>query len=209
MMVDATAEPLRLCVELAKRFDTMPLVEHAVAMTRYVMAECERLLDKDADDDGRPEAAEGWTQWWDGLSQKGDIEKLLHKLAMSQQALQLALAAVAVSSLRAPVSRQFRFIPEAMESAKAVLEEFEMGRCKEGWLLAVGCVYEFTQPSAQPSKEENHLWADEGEKRVRLQWNEGLFSLCLENVDTAPDEGEDKKCERIVVPLKVSKHTHT
>ena len=42
MMLMATMEPMQLCVDLAKRFNTLPLVEHAVTMARCVLSSCDK-----------------------------------------------------------------------------------------------------------------------------------------------------------------------
>ena len=95
MMLMATMEPMQLCVDLAKRFNTLPLVEHAVTMARCVLSSCESLSppqaalsEDDDDDDARPHAA-GWKEWCQSKERGGDLEKLIGKLARAQQALQV------------------------------------------------------------------------------------------------------------------------
>jgi len=240
MVVEATSEPLRLCVDLAKRFDTMPLVEHAVVLARHVMAECERLLARNAGDEHDvSDTKEGWTAWWSErvgtLSEKGNVQACLAKLSMCQQALQLALSAVAATApQRAPAGLPFRFILPASNAAKHVVEQFEMGRvrqhsednpactCKhdggddqnqyvanadcpvrDGWLLAVGCVFEFS-PSPVKGRASPGEWKALGEQQVRLQHRAGQFSLCFHDVDAGtrrPDAGHESADDKIT-PLQ-------
>jgi hypothetical protein len=151
MMLDAMQEPLRLCIDFAKRFDTMPLVEHAVTLARSVMSDCERILQRDDRDDEDDEDDEkrgtGWTEWWRAADKKGDLERLNLKLSRAQQALQLALAAVAAAQGMSRIEK-FYYIPGASASAELLLQQFEQHRVnKGGWLLAESTVHEFLVPS--------------------------------------------------------------
>jgi hypothetical protein len=203
LMVDATVEPLRLCVDLAKRFHTQPLVENAVSLARYVIAECERSLARDDDsDDDMPK--EGWKKWWSKKAEKVEIGNLCNRVSMSQQALQLALAAVAASALqRTSLCQPFRFIPDAMEAARTVVEEFEMGRVPGGRLLAAGCVFRNTPRSAAKSGQNPCVWEECGEKAVRLKWSDGHFSVCLEDAhQTSTVESPKSDSDVIVMQLQ-------
>lgn len=218
MVVEATGEPLRLCIDLMKRFDTMPLVEHAVVLARYVMADCEKYCQKfDTRDDGdesEPDTKESWAAWWSKkcamLGENGRIEEKLAKLSTCQQALQLALSSVAATaSQRAPAGLPFRFIPAATNAAKHVVEQFEMGRVQDGWLLAVGSVYEFSK-SPVKGRENAGEWKAVGEQQVRLQHASKAvekrviqYSLCFQDVDasTRSDAADDGPSDTITKDL--------
>ena len=151
-------------------------------MARYVIAECERSLTRDDDDDDDEVPKEGWKNWWSKKAEKVEIGSLCNRVSMSQQALQLALAAVAASALqRTSLCQPFRFIPDAMEAARTVVEEFEMGRVPAGRVLAAGCVFRNTPRSAAKSGQNPCVWEECGEKAVLLKWNDGHFSVCLED----------------------------
>ena len=223
MVVEATGEPLRLCIDLAKRFDTMPLVEHAVVLARYVMADCEKYCEKfltrdDGDEPEPDDTKETWAAWWSKkcamLGEKGPIEEKLARLSTCQQALQLALSSVAATaSQRAPAGLPFRFIPAATNAAKHVVEQFEMGRVQDGWLLAVGSVYEFSK-SPVKGRENAGEWKAVGEQQVRLQHapdqsNVGekrviRYSLCFQDVDasTRSDAADEGPGDTITKDLK-------
>jgi hypothetical protein len=223
MVVEATGEPLRLCVDLAKRFDTMPLVEHAVVLARYVMADCEKYCEKfltrdDGDEPEPDDTKESWAAWWSKkcamLGEKGLIEEKLAKLSTCQQALQLALSSIAATaSQRSPAGLPFRFIPAATNAAKHVVEQFEMGRVQDGWLLAVGSVYEFSK-SPVKGRENAGEWKAVGEQQVRLQHAADQskaeekrviqYSLCFQDVDasTRSDATDDGPGDTITKDLK-------
>jgi hypothetical protein len=208
MVVEATGEPLRLCIDLMKRFDTMPLVEHAVVLARYVMADCEKYCQKfDTRDDGdesEPDTKESWAAWWSKKSamigEKGPIEEKLAKLSTCQQAMQLALSAVAATaSQRAPAGLPFRFIPAASNAAKHVVEQFEMGRVQDGWLLAVGSVYAFSK-SPVKGRENAGDWKAVGEQQVRLLHAADQYSLCFQDVvaSTRSDDANEGSGDTIM-----------
>ena len=190
MMLDAMQEPLRLCVDFAKRFDTMPLVEHAVTLAQSVMSDCESTLQQrddgdDDDDEDDVKRCTKWTEWWRATDKKGDLERLLARLSRAQQTLQLALAAVAAARGMSRIQR-FYYIPAASASAELLLQQFEFNRVDEGgWLLAQSTMHEFLVPSGNPQS--RGRWMETFERcqvsfvynMIVLAGKRGLLLYCL------------------------------
>ena len=78
---------------------------------------------------------EAWHRWLGqkrgGLSRSEHCQEVCQRLAQAQQALQLALAALAaVQPGMVSVGAPFKFLPSAMEAARGMVHDFEMGRCE-------------------------------------------------------------------------------
>ena len=134
-MMQCTEVPLNICTELAARHETLPYVEAAVALTRRTIVDCERLLESNDSEDERPECAASWLSWFgekkDGIERRQLVKEVCSRLAMSQQALQLALQAVAFRFPGAAQHQQwdsFRYLPAAVSRAVELVVQFEMGR---------------------------------------------------------------------------------
>ena len=154
-LVDSVTAPLETAVQLSARYEACSVVEPAIALTRFTLAAVERVLERDDDEQGRPEDKAGWTAWLlsktDGLTRKQRILQLQPKVSMALSALQTALTTV---QLRSPGlgSSPFIYLEAAAEDAYRLLQEFEFGRLGEGRGLAVGRLHCAAQ--------DNPVWQD-------------------------------------------------
>jgi hypothetical protein len=48
-----------------RRHATLPMVDSAVELCRYTYGKCEELLQRDEDEDARPEDASSWRAWFE------------------------------------------------------------------------------------------------------------------------------------------------
>jgi hypothetical protein len=48
-----------------RRHVTLPIVDSAVELCRYTYGKCEELLQRDEDEDARPEDASSWRAWFE------------------------------------------------------------------------------------------------------------------------------------------------
>ena len=151
-----------------------------MAITRRTVGRCEQLLQRgEEEDDDRPESGEGWASW---LSQKkGGVERrvlvpqLCQNLQMCQQALQLGLTSIHVEFGPGSVTcAPFRLLPEAVDSARVLVESFEMKRCSQQLLFNA----EFWELAASATRKAGADWSNLGVAQISLRLQGDL--LCLE-----------------------------
>jgi hypothetical protein len=178
--VESIARPLELCIRLNKRAEFLPFCDAPVTMTRHCLHKCENLLSREDEEDGRPEASEGWTKWMgtmkDGVTRTATLPKLIVELGLCMQSLQLALVSISVAhGGRAVQSLVFNYDRVAVEEdAYRIVMDFEFGR-KESIQLAVGEVHRL---SSSPVRRGQRDWQAIGPM---------VASLVLEKTETGED----------------------
>ena len=151
-----------------------------MAITRRTIARCEQLLQRGEDEeDDRPESGEGWASWFS--QKKGGVERrilvpqLCQNLQMCQQALQLGLTSIHVEFGPGSVTgAPFRLLPEAVDSARVLVEAFEMKRCSRQLLFNA----EFWELAASATRKAGADWSNLGVAQISLRLQGDL--LCLE-----------------------------
>lgn len=173
-LLDAIEAPLRIASNFLCREDTMMFFEGSVQLSRSAIAECERLLARDDDEDGRPSSQEGWMAWLDhkkqGLKRREALPKLTARLQVCINALQLSytsMAAVVRPPESDPMMAAFSYSGTAVHRAREIVHQFEMARRRE-LLLCVGN-YITSAPSAVASRCGQEDWRTFGMHSLWLQ----------------------------------------
>ncbi|CAK9068790.1 unnamed protein product [Durusdinium trenchii] len=176
-LVDSVSGPLEVAVQLATRYEACQILEPSIALMRFTLRQVELVLERDDDEQGRPEDKAGWSTWLlsktDGLTRKQRILELQPKLAHALQALHAGLTTV---MLRAPglrASSPFRYLDAAADDAYKLIQEFEFGRLLDGRAVAAGKIHVGPGDDSNPQ-----VWQELGPCELRLLFYNG-FSLHL------------------------------
>eukprot|EP00435_Cladocopium_sp_Y103_P053219 s689_g17.t1 len=178
-LVDSVSGPLEVAVQLATRYEACEVLEPSIALTRFTLRQVELVLERDDDEQGRPDDKAGWTAWFlsktDGLTRKQRILDLQPKLSIALQALHTGLTTInnrapGLKSI-SPQNSPFVYLEAAADDAYRLLQEFEFGRL-DGRIIAAGRLH-FTG--------DQQMWQELGPCEVHLELRNG-FALSLRPV---------------------------
>lgn len=180
-LLDATSVPLELSTQLATRHATMPYIEAAVAITRRTIARCEQLLERGEEEaDDRADGGESWASWFSqkkgGVERRVLVPQLCQNLQMCQQALQLGLSAIQVEFSGCITCPPFRLLPEVVDTARVLIESFEMQRCSRRLLFNA----DIWEHAASATRKAGADWCSRGLAQVWLKLQDDM--LCLEMI---------------------------
>ena len=145
-LCSALLDVLPVAEALATRHMSLRIVGAAVVLARQAVQQCDLLqVDADSVDD----TTDGWADWMRAGSKLEAIQRVQTRLSLAMTSLQLALSAVAASSLGPGyASSPFHFLPDAFAQAHKTLQEMEMGRTASVLL----CGGELWQRGAPPTQ---------------------------------------------------------
>lgn len=165
-LVDSVSGPLEVAVQLATRYEACELLEPSIALTRFTLRQVELVLERDDDEQGRPDDKAGWTAWFlsktDGLTRKQRILDLQPKLSIALQALHTGLTTINHRAPGLKSNSPFVYLEAAADDAYRLLQEFEFGRL-DGRIIAAGRLH-FTA----------EMWQELGPCEVHLELRDGL-----------------------------------
>lgn len=145
LALDALVPPLELATCLVARYKYARMVAGAVALSERAVEACEEALSDDSAEGVDVEEEGNWTAWLAqtrcGARRSDLLPSIAAQVDRGIQALSLAFAALAV--LRGPLvpceamSPTFELMGGAVEAAREVVHEFEMGR-RQAVVIACG-----------------------------------------------------------------------
>jgi len=187
LALDALEAPLQLAICFQKRQSTMSFFHGPVQLTRCTIEACEQLLARDDGEDSRPSSEEGWLKWLahtkKGFNRKDALPKLTARLSICMNSLQLAFVASAainpsLGSMPTRGLRQpFEFLADALQAARDLVHEFEMGRRKR-LLCCMGTFYTSSM-SAVEGRESVVNWSERGAHTLWVELgDDDTYQLC-------------------------------
>lgn len=165
-LVDSVSGPLEAAVQLSSRYEACELLEPSIALTKWTLRQVELVLERDDDEQGRPDDKAGWSAWFlsktDGLTRKQRILDLQPKLSIALQALHTGLTTINHRAPGLKSSSPFVYLEAAADDAYRLLQEFEFGRL-DGRIIAAGRLHTAEQ-----------MWQELGPCEVHLDLRDAL-----------------------------------
>eukprot|EP00397_Hematodinium_sp_SG-2012_P051117 GEMP01059732.1.p1 GENE.GEMP01059732.1~~GEMP01059732.1.p1 ORF type:complete len:327 (+),score=59.92 GEMP01059732.1:34-981(+) len=169
--IEAMQDPLQIAISLRCRHEAFRTLQHPLLLCSFLLQNVEKLIEKDEEEEGRPNDRESWARWIihkkDGRQRKEQIGEILPRLTHVICTLNLALSSVQckLDIRKITAGSAFYFVPDAFRVAHRLLLEFEYGRIEES-LLCHGV-----------------LWKCEGHKKKAMMVEKGLCAVCLRKSD--------------------------
>eukprot|EP00397_Hematodinium_sp_SG-2012_P062927 GEMP01085863.1.p1 GENE.GEMP01085863.1~~GEMP01085863.1.p1 ORF type:complete len:286 (-),score=47.55 GEMP01085863.1:134-949(-) len=163
--IEAMQDPLQIAISLRCRHEAFRTLQHPLLLCSFLLQNVEKLIEKDEEEEGRPNDRESWARWIihkkDGRQRKEQIGEILPRLTHVICTLNLALSSVQckLDIRKITAGSAFYFVPDAFRVAHRLLLEFEYGRIEES-LLCHGV-----------------LWKCEGHKKKAMMVEKGLCAV--------------------------------
>ena len=146
----ALLDALPVAEALATRHLSLRIVGAAVVLARQAAQQCDALQ---MDTEDVTDSEDGWAEWMRAGSKLEALHRVQSRLALAISSLQLALSAVAASSLGSGhATSSFHYMPAAFAQAHHALQQMEMGRTRSVLLCGGELWQRGPSPISTPSR---------------------------------------------------------